>query len=97
MDATSDEEDDDADLGVGRYDIEEDEDMVILPQRQYSFDMGGVMKNELLGVYGDSEVRATGITTTPSDAESEDVDSWAQTEGSIGSIELHLEPITAEV
>eukprot|EP00521_Asterionellopsis_glacialis_P006172 CAMPEP_0195284802 /NCGR_PEP_ID=MMETSP0707-20130614/2878_1 /TAXON_ID=33640 /ORGANISM="Asterionellopsis glacialis, Strain CCMP134" /LENGTH=373 /DNA_ID=CAMNT_0040344201 /DNA_START=34 /DNA_END=1155 /DNA_ORIENTATION=+ len=96
MDATSD-EDDDADLGVGRYDIEEDEDMVILPQRQYSFDMGGVMKNELLGVYGDSEVRATGITTTPSDAESEDVDSWAQTEGSIGSIELHLEPITAEV
>lgn len=29
--------------------------------------------------------------------ESDDVDSWAQTDGTIGSLELQLEPITAEV
>jgi hypothetical protein len=30
-------------------------------------------------------------------ADDSDADSWAQTDGTIGSLELQLEPITAEV
>ena len=64
----------------------------------YTFDLGSSMKHELFNIHG----RATadqqkqygiGIEET-SDS---DADSWAQTDGTIGSLELQLEPITAEV
>jgi len=42
-------------------------------------------------------VNMVGDSTSVDGNESDDVDSWAQTEGTIGSLELQLEPITAEV
>jgi len=65
--------------------------------REYNFDLGGWMKSELLGIHG-----GTTITAQPSRGEEgglsdSDNDSWAQTEGTIGSLELRLDPIEAEV
>lgn len=65
--------------------------------REYNFDLGGWMKSELLGIHG-----ASTITAQPSRGNEEvlsdsDNDSWAQTEGTIGSLELRLDPIEAEV
>ena len=63
----------------------------------YRFDLATSMKNELFNIHGRAAdpPRAYGIgieETSDSDA-----DSWAQTDGTIGSLELQLEPITAEV
>lgn len=63
----------------------------------YRFDLATSMKNELFNIHGKAvdPPRQYGIgieETSDSDA-----DSWAQTDGTIGSLELQLEPITAEV
>lgn len=48
--------------------------------------------------YGSSGGSAYAMTPVGRDAMSDsDADSWAQTDGTIGSLELQLEPITAEV
>lgn len=67
--------------------------------REYNFDLGGWMKSELVGIHGESA-----ITARPSRYADEllsdsdiDNDSWAQTEATIGSLELRLDPIEAEV
>lgn len=103
-------DDDDDDTGSDSKDISRDVDGEILnnddnlPEspdefdREYAFDLGGWMKSELLGIHG-----ANTITAQPSKGGAEeglsdsDNDSWAQTEGTIGSLELRLEPIEAEV
>lgn len=67
-------------------------------------------KDQLMGLHGHQAPRRPNNSNTidpyagmfgdqmPSDAFSDsDVDSWAQTDGTIGSLELQLEPITAEV
>jgi hypothetical protein len=65
--------------------------------REYNFDLGGWMKSELLGIHGESTITAHPSRGAPEEVESDDNDSWAQTEGTIGSLELRLEPIEAEV
>lgn len=66
----------------------------------YRFDLATSMKNELFNIHGRAPdpprsygPNGLGIEET-SDS---DADSWAQTDGTIGSLELQLEPITAEV
>lgn len=73
--------------------------------REYNFDLGGWMKSELLGIHGESAITAqpsygTAVPPPPPSEEmlsDSDNDSWAQTEATIGSLELRLDPIEAEV
>lgn len=70
-------------------------------------DLGNALKGQLMGLHGPDtpsgrQPRKTGgFYSSPyvntEESESDDVDSWAQTDGTIGSLELQLEPITAEV
>ena len=62
------------------------------------------MKSEMLGIHGASTItaqpsRGGGVGPQQEEimSESDDNDSWAQTEATIGSLELRLEPIEAEV
>ena len=68
-----------------------------------TFDLGHSFKDQLMGVHGRSAAHKSHLMNpfgrqSSIDAASEsDADSWAQTDGTIGSLELQLEPITAEV
>mmetsp|Transcript_36997 Transcript_36997/g.57366 ORF Transcript_36997/g.57366 Transcript_36997/m.57366 type:complete len:383 (+) Transcript_36997:349-1497(+) len=73
-----------------------------------TFDLGTSFKDQLMGVHASSgphrrphhhnHMMAGPFGTAPSaDGTDSDADSWAQTDGTIGSLELQLEPITAEV
>ena len=66
--------------------------------REYNFDLGGWMKSELIGIHGGTAITAqqSGADEMLSDSDN-DNDSWAQTEATIGSLELRLDPIEAEV
>lgn len=69
-----------------------------------TFDLGNTFKDQLMGVYGTYSQNSNPSKhhfqmygagrATSMDSEA---DSWAQTDGTIGSIEQNLEPITAEV
>ena len=61
--------------------------------------VGGINNNKINNVPGGGSAGFFHLNTPTSvdGNESDDVDSWAQTEGTIGSLELQLEPITAEV
>lgn len=68
-------------------------------------DMGSSYKDQFMGVHNSRRGKASSnyLTNIPSsyanmypDNDS-DADSWAQTDGTIGSLELQLEPITAEI
>lgn len=63
-----------------------------------TFDLGTSFKDQLMGVHGPKGNRPPGMygRQLNSDGDS-DADSWAQTDGTIGSLEPYLEPITAEV
>lgn len=73
-------------------------------------DLGNALKGQMMGGYSQEQeyqrtqhqhpTRAQDNLFSPERAEGselDDSDSWAQTEGTIGSLELQLEPITAEV
>lgn len=72
-------------------------------------DLGNTLKGQMMGLHGgetSSKQRSPSRFLRPLasadlyeelDDEQDDVDSWAQTDGTIGSLELQLEPITAEV
>ncbi|CAB9525755.1 expressed unknown protein [Seminavis robusta] len=81
-------------IGQESFETHEDE----YSGNNYRFDLATSMKNELFNIHGraaDPPHRNFGVgieETSDSDA-----DSWAQTDGTIGSLELQLEPITAEV
>lgn len=72
-----------------------------------TFDLGNSFKDQLMGVHGPSQPNKLGgmgaMVMAPfgvgsgDGASDSDADSWAQTDGTIGSLELQLEPITAEV
>jgi hypothetical protein len=70
-----------------------------------TFDLGTSFKDQLMGVHGVGGGSRRpphmmgGSQFAPSNdgASDSDADSWAQTDGTIGSLELQLEPITAEV
>jgi len=65
-------------------------------------DLGHALTGQLMGLHGNGN-GTPGSTpglfspTEGVEIENADDDSWAQTEGTIGSLELQLEPITAEV
>lgn len=65
-------------------------------ENKYTFDVGNLMKNELFGVHGHRQ-DGSKKDLDESDLSESDVDSWAQTDATLGSIEHRLEPITAEV
>lgn len=71
---------------------EEDE----FPQN-YRFDMASSMKNELFNIHGRAADPPRQYGIGIEETSDSDADSWAQTDGTIGSLELQLEPITAEV
>jgi hypothetical protein len=69
---------------------------------EYKFDLGSSMKNDVMGAHGSggptsmAVVAPYGMTGEASDNGSE-VDSWAQTDGTVGSLEDNLDLITAEI
>jgi hypothetical protein len=69
-----------------------------LPQR-YAFDLGESFKNNVMGAYAPTTVPVVSpypmVEDTSCDSEADD--SWAQTDGTVGSIEERLEEITAEI
>jgi hypothetical protein len=66
-----------------------------------TIDLGSNFKDQLMGVYGSSaaprrQQRGMYGLNQAGSLDSE-VDSWAQTDGTIGSIEQNLDPLTSEV
>lgn len=68
----------------------------------YQFDVGDSFKNEIAGKYGSSQ--GSGPSSIPvvppypmEETSDSEVDSWAQTDGTVGSLEERLEEITAEI
>jgi hypothetical protein len=69
-----------------------------------TFDLGTSFKDQLMGVHGQGgghrrppHMSGPYGASDYGGASDSDADSWAQTDGTIGSLELQLEPITAEV
>jgi len=75
----------------GRHDEDE------YPTNNYRFDLATSMKNELFNIHGRAANHPRPYGVGIEETSESDADSWAQTDGTIGSLELHLEPITAEV
>lgn len=90
----------DGQVGEGSDEGDDDD----YPNGNYTFDLGASMKNELFKIHGrapssasDPRMYNNGGTIGIEETSDSDADSWAQTDGTIGSLELQLEPITAEV
>jgi hypothetical protein len=69
---------------------------------EYKFDLGNSMKNDVMGTYGGGGPTSMAVVSPyPMSGECSDnaseVDSWAQTDGTVGSLEDNLEEITAEI
>ena len=62
----------------------------------YQFDIGDWMKSELIGVHGENAIKTSTSKGEQGEYDS-DNDSWAQTDATLGSLELRLDPIEAEV
>jgi hypothetical protein len=60
----------------------------------YEFNLRGRMKPQLIGIHGENAITASASYQQESDS---DNDSWAQTDATVGSLELRLDPIEAEV
>jgi hypothetical protein len=67
------------------------------PGNSYRFDLATSMKNELFSIHGRAADAPKNFGFGIEETSDSDADSWAQTDGTIGSLELQLEPITAEV
>lgn len=80
----------------GNYEPEIGEDDDDFPTN-YRFDMATSMKNELFNIHGRAADPPKSYGIGIEETSDSDADSWAQTDGTIGSLELQLEPITAEV
>ena len=74
--------------------------------RNYTFDIADSMKHHIMGQYGSSSGRGTfgraSMAAYPppyamEETSDSEADSWAQTEGTVGSLEENLEQITAEI
>jgi hypothetical protein len=71
-------------------------------QRNYTFDIADNMKNHIMGQYGGhGNYGPTSMAVYPpyqmEETSDSEADSWAQTEGTVGSLEENLEQITAEI
>jgi hypothetical protein len=81
---------------------EEDEDDPYSPKNMgaYQFDLGQSFKNNVMGTYFPQNAPTSMHVVAPyalDDTSDSEVDSWAQTEGTVGSLEERLEEITAEI
>lgn len=94
-------------LGLGDIDIEEKqrdflddmdmEDLEEAPPAKYAFDLGDSFRNDVMGTYAPTTMQVVApypLEDTSCDSEA---DSWAQTDGTVGSLEERLEQITAEI
>ena len=93
-------------LDMDNMSLEED-DCIIAPKK-YAFDLSQSFKNDVMGTYGFGGSRShpfAGPTTMPvvapypllDETSDSEVDSWAQTDATVGSLEERLEEITAEI
>jgi hypothetical protein len=66
---------------------------------EYKFDLGNSMKNDVMGAYGGGGPTSMAVVSPypMSGEDASEVDSWAQTDGTVGSLEDNLEEITAEI
>jgi hypothetical protein len=75
---------------------------------EYTFDLGSSLKNDVMGTYGSTPHSPSSYGNAPSnmrvtapypmsETSDSEADSWAQTDGTVGSLEDHLEEITAEI
>lgn len=68
------------------------------PPTKYAFDLGESFKNDVMGTYAPTTMQVVApypmMEDTSCDSEA---DSWAQTDGTVGSLEDRLEEITAEI
>jgi hypothetical protein len=78
-----------------RFDLPLDDDY---PPAQYTFDLSDTFKQNVMGTYAPTTMQVVApypmLEDTSYDSE---VDSWAQTDGTVGSLEDRLEEITAEI
>jgi hypothetical protein len=93
-------------LDIDNMSLEED-DCIVAPKK-YAFDLSQSFKNDVMGTYGFGGTRShpfAGPTTMPvvapypllDETSDSEVDSWAQTDATVGSLEERLEEITAEI
>lgn len=72
-----------------------------LPEHEdgtYTFDLGDNMKTGVLGKHGGSSSRRSNkARSIPEDSSDSDGDSWAQTDATLGSLEVRIGEITAEI
>ena len=74
-----------------------EDDMANTPS-SYTFDLASSMKLHVLGTYSDLPTSMAVVPPYPMEETSDsEVDSWAQTDGTVGSLEDRLEEITAEI
>jgi hypothetical protein len=90
-------------LAISKVDFgEEDDDDPYSPKNMgaYQFDLGQSFKNNVMGTYNPQNAPTSMHVVAPyalDDTSDSEVDSWAQTEGTVGSLEERLEEITAEI
>jgi hypothetical protein len=77
------------------FDLPLDDDY---PPAKYTFDLSDTFKQNIMGTYAPTTMQVVApypmLEDTSCDSE---VDSWAQTDGTVGSLEDRLEEITAEI
>jgi hypothetical protein len=74
------------------------EDDVANTPNSYTFDLANSMKLDVLGTYSGLPTCMAVVPPYPMEETSDsEVDSWAQTDGTVGSLEERLEEITAEI
>lgn len=82
----------------GSYDFQDDS---YPTSNSYTFDLSDEMKNKVFGTYGRANFGPTTMNVVapyPMEEHSDsEADSWAQTDGTVGSLEDRLEEITAEI
>ena len=85
---------------VGVFESQLDEDEDYLPPKAYAFDLGAAFKNNVMGTHAPPtvmQVMPPYPIVEDISCDSEADDSWAQTDGTVGSLEERLEPITGEI
>jgi hypothetical protein len=74
------------------------EDDVANTPNSYTFDLANSMKLDVIGTYSGMPTCMAVVPPYPMEETSDsEVDSWAQTDGTVGSLEDRLEEITAEI
>jgi hypothetical protein len=64
---------------------------------EYKFDLGNSMKNDVMGTYGGGGPTSNAVMSGEVSDNGSEVDSWAQTDGTVGSLEDNLDELTAEI